>query len=375
MAKTCESDSDARQRGSITTLAGADRARHGLSLIEVLMAIFVVTVGLLGVVTLLPLSQKDASQGAIEDQVSLVGKSAWRDFVIRGMNRPGVWFYGNGQPVYDVYDGWLAESGNPLPTTNNEGLPMNDEGLQIPPTFVLDPWLIARVLAAGGNPHEYHFGGFPGIPRATLWNVNDVGGLQELADELFMFSDDLVFQPLADTGGLPRQLFSGASYKRASDGLFSWMAILTPEWTSELDPDSDPPFEFNPVPGLYRLSLVVFHRRPFSPNHFLENEQAYVAEPVSGGWGGADVLLRSNTGKLEVKRNQWIALVSTDPNVPIVLRWFRVTKTGGDPYTDGNELLLECALVGPYAAPNLGDGVFMGGSANAVMVKGVVGVF
>jgi hypothetical protein len=374
MAKTCESNGDARQRGSITPFADADRACHGLSLIEVLMAIFVVTVGLLGVVTLLPLSQKDASQGAIEDQVSLVGKSAWRDFVIRGMNRPGVWFYGNGQPVYDVDNGWLNEAGNPLPTTNNEGLPMNEEGLQIPPTFVLDPWLIARVLAAGGDPHEYHFGDLHDIPRATLWDVTQAGGLQELADELFMFSDDLVFQPLTNAGGLPRQLFSGAGYKRTSAGLFSWMAILAPEWTSELNPDSDPPLEVTPVPGLYRLSLVIFHRRPFSLDPS-QNEQAYVAEHVSGGWGGADVSLHSNTGKLEVKRNQWIALVSTDPNVPPVLRWFRVTKTGGDPYTNGNELLLECALVGSYTAPNLSDGVFMGGSAKAVMVKGVVAVF
>ncbi len=388
MAKTYESNSDARQRGSTPTLTAVVQPRCGLSLIEVLVAIFVVTVGLLGVVTLLPLSQKDASQGAIEDQVSLVGKSAWRDFVIRGMNRPGVWFYGNGQPVYDVAKGWFSDDGHSLPTTNNDGRPWNEEGLQIPPTFVLDPWLIARVLRTGGTPHEYHFGDLHDIPRATLWDVTQAGGLQELADELFMFSDDLVFQPPTNPGELPRQVFSpvwtldsdpAAGYKRTSAGLFSWMAILAPEWTSEFDPnpDSDPKprLEVTPVPGMYRLSLVVFHRRPFSLNHFLENEQTYVAEPVSGGWGGADVLLRSNTGKLEVKRNQWIALVSTEPKVPPVLRWFRVTKTGGDPYTDGNELLLECALVGPYAAPNLYDGVFTGGSANAVMVKGVVAVF
>ena len=352
MHKTFESNSDAKQRGSISALAGAVRARHGLSLIEVLVAIFVVTVGLLGVVTLLPLSQKDASQGAIDDQVALVGKSAWRDFVIRGMNRPGVWFYGDGPPVYDVYNGWLNEAGGTY-TTNS--------GLRIPPTFVLDPSLLARVRAAEDDPHDFHFGGFPNIPRATLGDMDGNLCSLDLADELFMFSDDLIFQSPADTVGLPRQLFTGAGDKRSSAGLFSWMAVLSPELAAP---------QFNPVPGFVHLSVAIFHRRSFSldPLQNLQNEQVYVATALGGGLGGVDV---SFSEDLQVKRNQWIALVSRNPLRGV--RWYRVARAI-EPNSDNP--FWQCRLAGPdvdlYDPQN---GFFVNNLADAVVVKGVVAVF
>ena len=336
MAKTYESNSDARQRGSTPTLTAVVHSRCGLSLIEVLVAIFVVTVGLLGVVTLLPLSQKDASQGAIDDQVSLVGKSAWRDFVIRGMNRPGVWFYGDGQPVYD-------------------------QSLQTPPTFVLDPWLMARGQAQS-------FGNLPGIPRATLGDMNGNLCSQDLADELFMFSDDLIFQSPADTVGLPQQLFTGAGDKRSSAGLFSWMAVLSPELAAP---------QFKPVPGFYHLSVVIFHRRSFSldPLQNLQNEQVYVATASGGGLGGVDV---SISGDLQVKRNQWIALVSRNPLRGV--RWYRVARAI-EP--DSDNPFWQCSLAGPDVDLNTQNGFFVNNLvdgvvvklADAVVVKGVVAVF
>ena len=199
MRKTFESNSDAGQRGSIPALAGAFRAPRGLSLIEVLVAIFVVTVGLLGVVTLLPLSQKDASQGAIQDQVALVGKSAWRDFLVRGMNRPAVWVYDNGQSVYGPkqsdpsYESirWWDQDG-PLPATH--------QGLPTP--ILLDPWLVPRlsVVPTLQNRH-FGFGNLTtNIPRVTLWDMNKRGVLPELADKLFTFSDDLAFPITCECG-------------------------------------------------------------------------------------------------------------------------------------------------------------------------------
>ena len=361
MRKTFESNSDAGQRGSIPALAGAFRAPRGLSLIEVLVAIFVVTVGLLGVVTLLPLSQKDASQGAIQDQVALVGKSAWRDFLVRGMNRPAVWVYDNGQSVYGPdqsdpsyeYIRWWTQDG-PLPATH--------QGLPTP--LLLDPWLVPRLsdVPTLQNRH-FGFGNLTtNIPRVTLWDMNKRGVLPELA---VTFSDDLVFQSPANAGGLPQQLFTAGDSKRISAGLFSWMAMLTPELVAP---------QFNPDPEFVRLSVIIFHRRPFSVDlsSTLQNEQVCDATFLGGGLGGVDVQLspKQPNQDFQVKRNQWIALVSR--NSQPVVRWYRVARAI-EPA--GGATIWECSLAGPDVNPNTQNDFSENNPADAVVVKGVVAVF
>lgn len=67
------------------------RARRGLTLLEVLIAIFVLAIGLLGVAALIPVGRFQLEQGAKQDRAAAVGRAAWREVEVRGMLDPTVW--------------------------------------------------------------------------------------------------------------------------------------------------------------------------------------------------------------------------------------------------------------------------------------------
>src|SRR5690606_7824428 len=81
--------------------------RQGIGLLEVLISIGVVALGLLGVIALIPLAQHRAIQGAVNDRAALVGRRAFREFRIRGMDRPRTWFERQPGDVIDPTSGQL----------------------------------------------------------------------------------------------------------------------------------------------------------------------------------------------------------------------------------------------------------------------------
>jgi hypothetical protein len=70
----------------------------GITLMEVLISIGVVTVGLFGVLALIPLAGQQMNQGLLEDRKSAVGKNAFQQFKIRGMGNPANWVTGVKDP-------------------------------------------------------------------------------------------------------------------------------------------------------------------------------------------------------------------------------------------------------------------------------------
>ena len=74
--------------------------RRGVTLLEVLMSIGVVSIGLLGVVALIPVAGHEARQGVQNDAKALAGKRAFREFAVRGMADPSNWF-APGNPTFD----------------------------------------------------------------------------------------------------------------------------------------------------------------------------------------------------------------------------------------------------------------------------------
>jgi hypothetical protein len=83
MSKPCALTSDFRPLTSFS--------RSGVTIIEVLFAILVTSVGLLGAIALFPVASAQARRARLNDMVGLAGRSAFHDFDARGMGRPDRW--------------------------------------------------------------------------------------------------------------------------------------------------------------------------------------------------------------------------------------------------------------------------------------------
>jgi hypothetical protein len=116
------------------------RRRPGVSIIEVLFAIMVTTVGLFGAIALFPVASAQAKRARLNDMLAVAGRSAFHDFDARGMRRP---------------DRWLAW--DPFANSGNGGFvsTLGTSNLQTAEAFCIDPRMIAAHTSVtnkiGGN--------------------------------------------------------------------------------------------------------------------------------------------------------------------------------------------------------------------------------
>ncbi len=321
--------------------------RRGVSLLEVVFAIGVVMVGLLGIAALLPVAGVLANKGAVADSAANMAATAIRDFEVRGMGQPRNWRWHNptlGPPQFV----------NLLPTPGQ--------------SFCLDP----RFAGAANRPDvrnkfpynvlydntllwmpRFSLAPFPGAANSLF-----MGRLQ--AEQVFSGRDDLVFDLPDDRTLGPIQNFGNLLAKRQVEGRISWMATVVPK----LDRLGTPTDE-------YTMSIVVFARRqideeiprdPANPFVGFENyasERVVVASSFFSGqpaFGGGDVQLATRAGRpagdLELRGGDWVMLSSvklTAVGTVQVHKWYRVISAGEDPIWDTatGRFFREVTLTGP----------------------------
>ena len=129
--------------------------RRGISLLEVLMSIFIITIGVLGVAALLPLAAHLANRGTTADRASVAGNEAARQFLIRGMNQPSNWLLADGIDP-DLADPNVPISLNPTDPAS----PLYPLGAK---RFCFDPRGCAHGVVA-----NFPNGGTVSMPRITL---------------------------------------------------------------------------------------------------------------------------------------------------------------------------------------------------------------
>lgn len=174
--------------------------RRGITLLEVLISLGILSIGLASVVALIPAGGSQARKAQIEDRRGALGAAALADIVTRGGLNPSKWSNVPGSPnLYRV---------------------------------VMDPL---------GN------GTFPSASGLTSVTVADVFDPTMAAGDVFRGQDDLVYDGTQSEDSPPVPMFTGNA-KRTSEGNFSWLATLVPATT-----DSNPQY--------FRLSVVEFHRR------------------------------------------------------------------------------------------------------------------
>ncbi len=334
---------NARERSYRQSLAAARAGREGftlvertgISLLEVLISIFVLSVGLLGVAALIPIGKVAMNKVEQSDRTGFLGRAALRDIKVRGMLGFNNWSTG------------------PSPGTRITA------GNAIISAFVIDPLGHAHGVTGNMGP----------LQRCTLLNspvpLPPALGVQyslSAAESIFVSHDDLVFDYSTDRSQRPTAVMESPGVI-AHEGRYSWFATICPA-------EGEASLAVGEKRNL-AVSIVVCKNRNFAVANQTVNVTA-----MSGGIGGCSVSLA--TALPTIKHDDWVMLVGeksvcTDltaipPTAAVaqVARWYRVISAGNDqtPPTLG--------LVGPdwdCATPGPGTVVTL------VIIDGVTGVY
>ena len=293
----------------------ASHARSGISLLEVLIAMFILSVGLLGLAALLPVGQNDIVAAGKSDRSSAAGRLAMRDVRARGILCVDNWMNhqddlamgGNDDPYPSEYNGGSGYLPG-APQQRWYDLDYNADPAQCPqlPTpldlgnsVCVDPLFITRnVLALSQNagaptplPTTWQGRAFPFLltdpgdvdssmfwdpsrlplppPRMTRVNLRAwrwtnaqfapvvPAMTYPVAERIFMIQDDRLFDQPTDATIRSQPIF-GTGRRLESAGDYSWMATIVPL------PGSDTLLTaLNPIYARRRceVSVAVFYKR------------------------------------------------------------------------------------------------------------------
>ena len=335
---------------SCPTLRYSARRRAGLSLIEVLASIGVISVGLLGLASLLPVGLVTIFQATKADRAGNCGRLAMRELVVRRMLDNQHWYdVAQGKYVYNPNYKTNQQPNQPWCAPPAFGIP-GPPTQYMPASFLIDPLGV-------NNGMTLSFGsGATNTPRISLDYI-PTGSTSALANAIFRATDDIIATapenmkpaqppgrpiPVMNTGVTPNAI--------ASKGDYSWFATVTPSPS---------------IPFRFTVSVVVCYARTLGPPG---GPIAETAIPVTTFWdtvplatggtvamaGGSvqlNVPMANGTlGGIPVHENDWVALVRgvgpnpATPQSPAAgyVQWYRVAAIGdsSDNATAGAQLTL-----------------------------------
>jgi hypothetical protein len=374
--------------------------RRGVSLLEVLISIFVLSLGLLGVAAVIPVGRHMIREAAKSDRASACGHAVLNDIKVRGMLRPGSWRAPTGDAL-----GCLTE----LPPS---GYGSQERGYLLGESYAIDSMYIGIHLQPPTGSTADHWNDFPynvaapGTPvvpgrlgrwtrlqRVTWTGVQPPPGRPQLgaplAATVFQWHDDLLIPVSSDETERPAQYMltdpRGGEWKAEIAGDYSWLATVSPaaetyDFVNYFgDPSANPPelpdylpYVFPRNAPLYDVSVAVFYKRDFTvPGGDFGDEppaeRQVVLHFLGGGIGGGDVRLfplRRSSGVLapggdpdaaeylDVKKNEWMMVSGYFPyhyfnDAPAVMdgairligvhKWYRIVAAGETASEDINE--------------------------------------
>ncbi len=365
---------------------GVSGLRPGMTIMEVMFAIMITTIGLLGAVSVFPVASEMARKGRLNDEVAICAETAVHKFDAEGMRRPdrwitwrfinGNWQVGFGPAMVVPGESYCLDPRFMAANLINNGSPPpaiipNFGEATVFPAFPRRP--NAGVTGPTFGQNDPDNSGNPGAPRMqriTLANgfpgslppyspaSFPMGRFQ--ADYVFSFEDQLTYErPGVQKGAIARndnalpafQLYSPIVTnngilpgKREDDGKLSWMLTLVPK----IDKFS------GTIEDKYVLSVVVFYAR--SPDLTLEGFAAptkpfneWTATILgndfhSSGFGGGEVTITATGAgaaqKLSLRAGDWVMLSGLAPArnaagnfiTVSMYKWYRITDADEDPY-------------------------------------------
>ncbi|MBX3424976.1 MAG: hypothetical protein KF688_04785 [Pirellulales bacterium] len=363
------------------------RARGGISLLEVLISMFVLLFGLMGVAAMFPVGNHYAAQGQRFDRAAAAAPAAFAELKTRGYLRPEKWLYAPlpptlaGQvrisdPQNQIYPVMLTGHHGPN-YTGEFNLPYPAAINQPHPGFayVLDPLGVAAVV--NPNPADANAAYFPGsmfdtsgsvthegYPNvANPWNSGGLAGQEwpirritigqfvpsalsrpmprtiaettvTIRDELSVAvpkNGDLPGQQLwklADPNGTEKDFSDDLPLARQYSGNYSWLATIAPANTASVVALQPGHSDYGLL--AYEVSVALFSRRDEVPSP--QSERAIAAEMTIGGELVAyspgysnDDLDAVNNALKDIRAGQWIAVAGVHATTGnFLLKWYRI---------------------------------------------------
>ncbi len=205
--------------------------RQGLTLLEVLIGIFVLSIGMLGAAMLVVVGNEYAAQANVRDRAAACAEAAVQEIIAREMVRPSSWVPAATQSPWDP--------------------------------VVLDPLFLNERELLGIAPRQI-FSLARDVQRLS-WAPVEQGSPQvqwALSQEVFLLKDDLIFEP-SPVGPGTRALpifYLDPNATQYYEGLFSWMVMVQPNLSEAMTTAATG----QPNPNqwrAWRVSVVVFWRR------------------------------------------------------------------------------------------------------------------
>lgn len=347
-------------------------ARAGITLMEVLISIFVLSVGLLGLMSLLPISAYYLQDANKNDRASTLGRSALRDLQVRGDLDPRRWRDVGGNPVLQIFTyihpitGVATEAPAFMVDPNNvephrppfviDPLAVADPGnvqLQQSPGWCptspisglpVSPPVIRRLTLAGMRPPPTG-AGFTPPPNDARWPVaysraERIFGGQD--DQVYTLPENATLRPrflgnwgvgpdgawgasgADDNGNGVTDDASEAGWPGTDDTLqknpvreYTYLVTVSPTLDAPVDDTAGPtgmiwlPF----TSGAMTASVVVFQNRDFAVMGPTQADppaerMVLVDLPLSDRITVAQLRTNGAANYLNVRRNDWIMLTA-----------------------------------------------------------------
>lgn len=351
--------------------------KRGISLLEVLFAIFILSVGLLGLFSLVPVGSYQVSQATIADRAGACGQAAQSEFKIRGMGDADLWCRRDGtQPT--AYTTFFLD---PLSVTSNNSSLYDAFPYGGPVAFPRMERLTLRRQLTKGNPYVSP----PILPTYAILS-------QPVCASIFSWADDLVLHAADDGTSRPTVLTDATGNtlptSRQSGGDFTWAAMVSLPARHPSDTSAQ-------QTNVVRVSIVVFHKRDlvYDATSSVMGERIGYCDILGGG---GDVSLRDTVSttkataeeNLKVRPHHWVLLagqqkVTFPQGVTTigVYKWYRVVTTSAITGS-ASSWTVDVTLAGPDLEParfvdSDSDNTTAPGGATlyAIICDDVVGVF
>ncbi|HWB00264.1 MAG TPA: prepilin-type N-terminal cleavage/methylation domain-containing protein [Pirellulales bacterium] len=413
--------------------AKPSRDRIGVTLLEVLIAIMVLAIGLLGLASLLPVGRWETARANQVDRVATMGRAAFRDLLIRGALSPQNWLYTTGSSGFTSSLN-LSATGTISQFAQPPGL-SGGSSVKMPfVPVVLDPLMMAINTASQKMVAQFPYklsgssnsilSSAPVIPRITLASApgRNVALPLALADRIFRSTDDFVFSiPDGDKRFKPQGAFeigiaavaANVIARRQSEGRISWFATIQPDVSQAVGMVANVTTHGGAAAAVgqggainvrqFLVHVAACFNRDLADvstlntgNFSVTGERmaniyfpnAAINNSATDAWLWAPISDKDQADQyLTVRADQWIMVTATDttavnnpylgglPSPKVVLYWYRVRSAASDisqPVDTGGQWSRALRLEGPdWVLPPAGGNV----SGYATIVDGLIGVY